>query len=60
MWQAVKHRLAHWFGWNGCVVVDWHDDKGQHHIGAMCATCGVVHPDTVWTPAPPRARGRET
>lgn len=46
--QTLRHRLAHVFGWNGCVVFDWTDTEG-HHVGGMCATCGQIHPDTIVT-----------
>lgn len=40
--KNIRHRIAHWFGWNlGSVVSWWGDDKCAY-IGFQCATCGEV------------------
>lgn len=37
--MTLRHRVAHWFGWNLGNVESWRMDNGEPYIGFRCATC---------------------
>lgn len=45
--MSLRHRIAHWLGWNRCEVVWGCDERGKW-VGGACLTCGAVHPATKW------------
>jgi hypothetical protein len=42
MIRRLRHRIAHWFGWNMGRIVTWRSRSGEPMMGFRCSGCGQV------------------
>ncbi len=40
--RNLRHKIAHWFGWNTGAVATWHGKHGVLMVGFKCGICKKV------------------